>query len=785
MKKPVTNGLQNDVSSHESHKTKSKISSSSKSSKTKDHISQKIGSSSKHHNHKSHASHSSNSKEDFSKDKSVKSSNTSKQKENSQEKLTVHKTNDGSLKLKDSGSKNDFSLKHRNSIKKDFKSKDSLKTDGSIRKEDVKLKEDKDNMKPRKEEDKVKEYKSKELSEMLKHTSLAEKLKTESNKIRNKENSEKEKIGIKENYEKNKLKKRSDQEKKDLLKEAEKRRIGSDKKEELKIKVVHNERKEYSSHSVKEEIPLKIKIKREPEGSLNDDNIPLVARTNVPEKAKEVRLKRERDELDDDELLATRTIKNKKVKVGNTEEKPKIKAGKTDKVQKEAENKKRKAENGEALLSKKVRKEDMKIKTETIEAKKKGKQKNDQEVWKWWEEEKHEGSIKWKTLQHNGPVLAPLYEPLPKSVKFYYDGTHMSLSPEAEEVAGFYAKMLEHDYTAKDVFNKNFFKDWRKVMTQEEREHITDLKKCNFKELAEYFKQKSEERKNMSKEEKAEIKKTNEEIQEKNGFCIIDGHKQKIGNFKIEPPGLFRGRGEHPKMGMLKRRVQPEDIIINIGKEGIVPKPPEGHKWKEVRHDNTVTWLACWVENILGASKYIMLNPSSKLKGEKDWQKYETARKLYKHVDRIRNEYREDWKSKEMRVRQRAVALYFIDKLALRAGNEKEEGESADTVGCCSLRVEHITLYDEKDGKDYVVEFDFLGKDSIRYFNSVPVEKRVYKNLKIFMENKQPGDDLFDRLNTAILNKYLNELMEGLTAKVFRTFNASRTLQEQLSLLME
>lgn len=46
-------------------------------------------------------------------------------------------------------------------------------------------------------------------------------------------------------------------------------------------------------------------------------------------------------------------------------------------------------------------------------------------------------------------------------------------------------------------------------------------------------------------------------------------------------------------------------------------------------------------------------------------------------------------------------------------------------MGCCSLRVEHIKLYPEKDGQEYVVEFDFLGKDSIRYYNKVPVEKRV------------------------------------------------------------
>ena len=137
-----------------------------------------------------------------------------------------------------------------------------------------------------------------------------------------------------------------------------------------------------------------------------------------------------------------------------------------------------------------------------------------------------------------------------------------------------------------------------------------------------------------------------------------------------------------------------------------------------------------------------------------------------------------------MVVRQRAVALYFIDKLALRAGNEKDDSEAADTVGCCSLRVEHIKLHDEHEKGKNVVAFDFLGKDSIRYQNAVPVEKQVYKNLKIFMENKKKGDDLFDRLQTTTLNKYLSELMDGLTAKVFRTYNASITLQRELDRLM-
>ncbi|RWS14571.1 DNA topoisomerase 1-like protein [Dinothrombium tinctorium] len=415
---------------------------------------------------------------------------------------------------------------------------------------------------------------------------------------------------------------------------------------------------------------------------------------------------------------------------------------------------------------------------------KKKKEEDEQHIWKWWLEDNSDPSQKWRTLIHKGPVFAPPYEPLPSHVKFYYDGKPVKLSLEAEEVASFYAKMLDHDYTSRDVFNKNFFKDWRKhYMTDKERELITDLKKCDFREMHQYFKEESEKRKQMTKEEKAERKKKDEAIQQEYGYCIVDGHKQKIGNYKIEPPGLFRGRGEHPKMGKVKRRIQPEDVIINIGKKSDAPPPPSGHKWKEVRVDKSVTWLASWTENIMGNVKYIMLNPSSKLKSMKDWQKYEKARELKKYVDQIRKDYREDFKAREMVKRQRAVALYFIDTLALRAGNEKEEGETADTVGCCSLRVEHITLHEEKDGQQYVVEFDFLGKDSIRYQNSVPVEKRVFKNLRLFMENKSPSDDLFDRLTTATLNKYLNSLMEGLTAKVFRTYNASITLQDQLQKL--
>ncbi|KAK9952862.1 hypothetical protein ABG768_016892 [Culter alburnus] len=481
----------------------------------------------------------------------------------------------------------------------------------------------------------------------------------------------------------------------------------------------------------------------------------------------------ERQETDGPPVTAPAKIKKKR-----------IKDEKSDKNQQSGKKrKKQSSEHDEPEKNKKIKNDDEGEEEQKKKEKvKKEDKKDESDKWKWWEEGKSSDSQKWSRLEHKGPYFPPEYEPLPDNVPFYYDGQPVKLSPATEEIATFYAKMLDHEYTSKDVFQNNFFTDWKEEMTKEEKKLIKTLSKCDFSHMHKYFLEKTEERKNMTKEEKQVLKEEANRLIEEYGYCLLDGHREKIGNFKLEPPGLFRGRGEHPKMGKLKKRIQPEDVTINCSQDSKIPEAPAGHKWKRVQHDNTVTWLASWLENIHGRPKYIMLNPSSKLKGEKDWQKYETARQLKSCVDAIRKQYRRDWTSREMKSRQRGVAIYFIDKLALRAGNEKDD-ESADTVGCCSLRVEHITLHRHLDGLEYVVEFDFLGKDSIRYYNKVPVEKQVFKSLKLFIKHKDPEDDLFDRITTINLNKTLTESMPGLTAKVFRTFNASTTLQDQLNKL--
>ena len=94
------------------------------------------------------------------------------------------------------------------------------------------------------------------------------------------------------------------------------------------------------------------------------------------------------------------------------------------------------------------------------------------------------------------------------------------------------------------------------------------------------------------------------------------------------------------------------------------------------------------------------------------------------------------------------------------------------------MRVEHIKF---PENSPNTITFDFLAKDSMRYLNTVKVEPIVYENLKRFVKGKNPGDELFDLVKAQKLNDYLKSLMDGLSAKVFRTYNASFVLQQQLN----
>lgn len=431
------------------------------------------------------------------------------------------------------------------------------------------------------------------------------------------------------------------------------------------------------------------------------------------------------------------------------------------------------------------------------------------------------GERRWKTLSHNGPLFPPEY--VPHGVPLVYDGERIVLPPEAEEAASFYARYLSTDRVQNKTFNNNFFKDFRallrKVASKELYAKIKTMSKCDFTLIERHLQEVAERKKAKTKSEKERLKKEKEAERAKYGVAVVDGVEQRIGNYVIEPPGLFLGRGEHPMTGKIKKRIMPEDVTLNLGVDAPVPPcPVPGHHWGKIVHDDHVTWLANWHEGIKDANKYVWLHSTSTIKGASDQMKYETARKLKDRIAFIRASYMKDLRSRTRLNRQRATAIFLIDKLALRVGGEKGEDE-ADTVGCCSLRVEHISFPDTvdetaqpvssamfedettpataaatapaaDDEKKHYVKFDFLAKDSMRYLNVVRVPELVWTNLRSFTKAstgraKKPGDELFDELSTASLNKYLKSLMDGLTAKVFRTYNASITLQRELAAIAD
>lgn len=133
-----------------------------------------------------------------------------------------------------------------------------------------------------------------------------------------------------------------------------------------------------------------------------------------------------------------------------------------------------------------------------------------------------------------------------------------------------------------------------------------------------------------------------------------------------------------------------------------MPPAPPGTRWKAVIHNQYVSWLAGWKDTInVKDWKYVQLGATSGIKGESDLNKYEKARKLKDHVAQIRKDYTAKFEDKDLKTAQMAVAVYLVDKLALRAGGEKDE-DLADTVGVCTLRVGHVFPLD-----DLQIKFDF------------------------------------------------------------------------------
>jgi len=380
--------------------------------------------------------------------------------------------------------------------------------------------------------------------------------------------------------------------------------------------------------------------------------------------------------------------------------------------------------------------------------------------------------MKWKKLQHNGILFPPEYEK--QGIMIKVKGETINLDINQEEMVYQWAKKKDTPYAQDKIFQKNFTGDFAKTLDSKFKKiSYEDIDFTNAYKIVDKEKDLKEM---MTKEDRKALavkrKELREKLKTKYGIAIMDGKEVEVGNYMAEPPGIFIGRGEHPLRGKWKPRVTAKDVTLNLGKDA---KKPEGN-WGKIIHDNDSMWLASWMDFLTQKRKYVWLADTAGLKQDRDKEKYEKAVKLGNEIEKIKDRIVKDMKSKDPKINRISTACYLIYRTAMRVGDEKDPDE-ADTVGATTLRKEHIKITAN------TIEFDFLGKDSVRWQETVVAEghdKQFYENLKNIIEKKKPKDEIFEGITSRHVNQYYSGIVKGLTAKVFRTYLATTVVKNYL-----
>ncbi|MFX0068911.1 MAG: DNA topoisomerase I [Candidatus Hodarchaeota archaeon] len=394
-----------------------------------------------------------------------------------------------------------------------------------------------------------------------------------------------------------------------------------------------------------------------------------------------------------------------------------------------------------------------------------------------------------KRLVHKGIRVADL--PAPAGMMLRIRGTDYELDAHQEQMAMAFVSKRHLGYWEDQIFVRNFLKDFSKALG------VKPVLKPQELDLEDFFREgiarrerEQQQKKAMTKEERkalaARRKEIRETLREEYGYADIDDERVEIANWTAEPSCIFMGRGKHPLRGRWKPGPEQKDITLNLSPDA--PMPPGN--WAERVWQSDSLWVARWEDKLSGKIKYVWVSDTASIKQDREAQKFEVAQQLSKRIKGVRRAIQDDMNSAQGRRREIATACFLIDALSLRVGDEKDPDE-ADTVGATTLRPEHVTI--KEDG---VVEFRFLGKDSVPWHKTVELPPEVVEQLQALMDNARatrpsnrgerghPSRDrpqIFPDVKSRNVNAYLSEIMPGLTAKVFRTHHASGAVHTALN----
>ena len=386
-------------------------------------------------------------------------------------------------------------------------------------------------------------------------------------------------------------------------------------------------------------------------------------------------------------------------------------------------------------------------------------------------------------LVHNGILV-------PESAKYLgltitIRNEKIKLNAKQEEMAVAWARKQGTPYVEDLVFVRNFLTDFCKALNLN---FIAKIDEVDFSSAIDVVEHERAIKANMTKEEKkalaAERKEIREELKLKYGYATVNGEVVELANYMTEPSGIFMGRGKHPLRGRWKEGAAQQDVTLNLSPDA---PTPDGEFMRIWQPDSM--WIARWEDKLSGKLKYIWLHDTAPIKQTREAQKFDKAIELDNRISEIRQHIENGLLDDNAKRKRIATACYLIDVLCLRVGDEKDPDE-ADTVGATTLRPEHVKFHDNR-----IVEFRFLGKDSVLWHKKIELSDVGYNNLKQLVKDAKPSvtngqnrkkhsvynkPQIFPDVSSRNVNAFLSEAMKGLTAKVFRTHHASHVVKDNL-----
>jgi len=401
-----------------------------------------------------------------------------------------------------------------------------------------------------------------------------------------------------------------------------------------------------------------------------------------------------------------------------------------------------------------------------------------------------------KSLKHNG-IFVPIYDHRGFSVKV--NGQTLKLTTKTEQMAmAWIRKTLSPTNPPDKVFKHNFMKEFLNQLKQENpsagllekfipsylnsiehpsetqrRSTDCEAKEIDFSQVQAFIEAEKATKESLTKEVKkqqAEERKV-KRLANKDmfGYAEVDGQKLEIANWTSEPSCLFAGRGDHPQRGKWKDGPSKSDITLNSST--ITDAEAKKAGWAGAVWEPNKMYVASWKDKLTGKIKYVWFSDTAFLKQNREKEKFQKAETLGKQIKTIEQHIQRNLDAKDEERRKVATVAWLILAVNMRVGDEKDPDE-ADTVGAITLRAEHVKIDGDR------LNFHFLGKDSVEWDKTLQAPPEVIRNIQQYVQTSKQY--LFEGVDSKKVARFLSEKIPKLSAKVFRTWKCTTTLEDAL-----